>query len=146
MEEVMAETKTVREVMTPDPVVLEATATVREAARAMKEYDVGDVLVSSGGKLRGIVTDRDLVLRALASDDEQVATRKLGEICTDEVETLAPEVAVEEAIALMRDRAIRRVPIVERGRAVGIISLGDLAVDRDPESVLGEISAAPPSS
>jgi CBS domain-containing protein len=141
----MPEARRLKDVMTPEPIVLDASATVRDAARAMKEHDVGDVLVSSDGKLCGIVTDRDLVVRVLASDAKQISATKLGDVCTEEVESLAPEVAVEDAIALMRERAIRRIPVVDAGRPVGIVSIGDLAVDRDPRSLLGEISAAPPS-
>ena len=137
--------QTVRQLMTPDPIVLDADATVADAARAMKARDVGDVLVRSDGKLLGIVTDRDLVVRVLASDAGHAATTKLRDVCSASVESLAPDAGVDEAIGLMRDRAIRRVPIVDGGRPIGIVSIGDLAVARDRRSLLGEISAAPPT-
>ena len=135
----------IRDLMTADPVVLDASATVSDAARAMKARDVGDVLVRRDGKLCGIVTDRDLVVRAFAGDPQGAARRTLGEICTTELAAVAPDAEVDEAIRLMRERAIRRIPVVEGDRPLGIVSLGDLAIARDRESALADISAAPPS-
>jgi CBS domain-containing protein len=66
-------------------------------------------------------------------------------VCSAELATLAPEDTVDEAVRLMRQKAVRRLPVVEAGRPVGIVSLGDLAVEREPESALGDISAAPPN-
>jgi CBS domain-containing protein len=135
----------IRDLMTADPVVLDASATVSDAARAMKARDVGDVLVRRDGKLCGIVTDRDLVVRAFARDPQGGARRTLGEICTTDLAAVAPDAEVDEAIRLMRQRAIRRIPVVEGDRPLGIVSLGDLAIARDRESALADISAAPPS-
>jgi CBS domain-containing protein len=70
----------------------------------------------------------------------------LGDICSREPTALAPTDTVEEAVRLMRDKAIRRLPVVEDRTPVGIVSLGDLAVEQDPDSVLGNISAAPPNT
>jgi CBS domain-containing protein len=141
----MAKKQTLRELMTADPVVLDADATVADAAKAMKARDVGDVLVRSQGELLGIVTDRDLVVRCLAEDAKSAATKRLGEICSRQIRALTPETDVREAIRLMEERAIRRVPVVENGKPVGIVSLGDLAIARDRDSALGQISAAPPN-
>ena len=135
----------IRDLMTSDPVVLDASATVSDAAKAMKARDVGDVLVRREGKLCGIVTDRDLVVRAFAGDPQDAARRTLGEICTTDLAAIAPDAEVDEAIRLMRQRAIRRIPVVEGDRPLGIVSLGDLAIARDRESALADISAAPPS-
>lgn len=137
--------QTIRELMTADPVVLDASATVSDAARAMKARDVGDVLVRSEGKLCGIVTDRDLVIRAFAGDPQGAARRTLGEICTRDITAVAPDAEVDEAIRLMREKAVRRIPVIEGDRPLGIVSLGDLAIARDRESALADISAAPPS-
>lgn len=137
--------QTVRELMTADPIVLDASATVSDAARAMKARDVGDVLVRSDGKLCGIVTDRDIVIRALAGDPQGGPRRTLGEICTRDVAALQPDAEVDEAIRVMRERAVRRVPVIEGDRPLGIVSLGDLAIARDRESALADISAAPPT-
>jgi CBS domain-containing protein len=137
--------QTLRDVMTREPIVLDASATVADAARAMKARDIGDVLVRQDGKLCGIVTDRDIVVRVLAEDGRDAASRPLAEFCSDELECLTPDADVSEAVRLMSEKAIRRVPIVENGRPLGIVSLGDLAIKRDHESALGKISAAPPS-
>jgi CBS domain-containing protein len=137
--------QTVSELMTPEPIVLDASASLVDAARAMKARDVGDVLVRREGRLCGIVTDRDLVVRGLAEGGSDLTSRTLADICTTELECLAPSAEVGEAIEMMESKAIRRLPIVEDGRPVGIVSLGDLAVARDRSSALGKISAAPPS-
>lgn len=137
-------TESIRELMTSDPIVLEADATVAEAARCMRDRDVGDVLVRKDGKLCGIVTDRDLVVRCLA-DAGDPREHPLAELCSKPLLTLPPDADVEEAMQLMQEHAVRRIPIVERDRPVGIVSLGDLAIARDRRSCLGEISAAPPN-
>ena len=137
--------QTLRDLMTPEPIVLDADATAADAARAMRSRDVGDVLVRHEGTLCGIVTDRDLVVRCLAQDPKGAATTRLGDICSKQVASLAPDVAVEEAVRVMEEKAIRRIPVVEGGIPVGIVSLGDLALARDRQSTLAEISAAPPS-
>jgi CBS domain-containing protein len=139
-------TECVRDLMTPDPFVLESDATVTEAARCMRDQDVGDVLVVRDGKLCGIVTDRDLVVRCLASGDGDPRQQALAELCSEPLVTLPPGAPVEQAVQLMQDMAVRRIPIVEDERPVGIVSLGDLAIARDRRSALGEISAAPPNN
>ena len=134
-------TQTLRDLMTPDPIILDARSTARDAAQKMRERNVGDVLVQKEGKLCGILTDRDLVVRCLAGSGDPLA-HKLGDLCTSELATLEPQSSIDDAVKLMEARAIRRLPIVEKGKAVGIVSLGDLARERDPKSALGQISAA----
>jgi CBS domain-containing protein len=131
----------VRELMTPNPVILDARATAMAAARQMAEHDVGDVLVQRGGALCGIVTDRDIVVRCLAAGNDP--SQPLEELCTADVATLDADSTVGDAIELMESRAVRRIPIVDAGTPIGIVSLGDLARARDPESALGRISSAP---
>jgi CBS domain-containing protein len=131
--------------MQANPISMTPTTSVIEAARAMRDADIGSVIVHENDRLYGIVTDRDLVVRALA-EDVNCASIILGDICSREPTTLAPTDTVEEAVRLMRDQAIRRLPVVENGTPVGIVSLGDLAVEQDPHSVLGNISAAPPNT
>ena len=132
----------IRDVMTPAPITLSERQTAADAARMMKECDVGDVLVcSEDGRLSGIVTDRDLVVRCLA--EGQNGSTSLRDLCTSDITTLSPDATVDDAVSLMSDRAVRRIPVVENGELVGIVSLGDLALERDPESALGQISAAP---
>lgn len=139
-----AKSESIRDLMTSDPIVLDADATVAEAARCMREQDVGDVLVRRDGKLCGIVTDRDLVVRSLAGDDDP-RHQVLADLCSQPLLTLPPDAGVEQAMQLMQDHAVRRIPIVEDDEPVGIVSLGDLAIARDRRSCLGEISAAPPN-
>lgn len=137
-------TQLVRDLMTPHPVALPATSSLVEAALAMRDSNVGAVLVIDDGQVCGIVTDRDIVVRAIANGNYP-ATVKLGEICSRDLTELSPSDKVEDALSLMREKAIRRLPVVEHGRPVGILSIGDLALEKDPDSVLGDISAAPPN-
>ena len=141
----MTDTQKVSDVMTRDPKTLPASATVRDAAREMERSGLGAVMVDSNGELSGLVTDRDIVVRCLARNgncDEM----PLHAICSSFLATLSPNDTVKNAIALMSKKAIRRIPVVEGGRAIGILSIGDLAQNRDPYSALGGISAAAPNT
>jgi CBS domain-containing protein len=133
----------VKEVMTPDPVSLAPDATAAEAARQMRDNDTGAILIADGGTLQGIVTDRDIVVRCVA-DRGDISSATLADACSPELVTVSPDTEIREAARIMADRAVRRLPVVEDGRPVGIVSLGDLAVEQDPESALGGISAASP--
>jgi CBS domain-containing protein len=135
---------TARDVMTPDPLSVSADTSVSEAAELMRDRDIGDVLVARDDVLLGIVTDRDIVVRVLAPGLDPRDTR-IEEACSGDLVVVRAEDSVSDVIRLLRDKAIRRVPVMEDGRAVGIISLGDLARQLDPQSVLAEISAAPAS-
>jgi CBS domain-containing protein len=137
--------ETLREIMTSPPTVLDASASVEDAARAMRSNDIGDVIVIDDDAIRGILTDRDIVLRVVAAGKVPLAT-KVGEVCSDDVITLPPDAPVEQAVDAVRSSAIRRIPVVEDGRPVGVVSLGDLAVDLDRRSALGDVSAAPPNN
>jgi CBS domain-containing protein len=101
--------------------------------------------VEDDGQVRGIVTDRDIVVRAVA-DGRDPASTTLGEVGSTDVVALSPDDTVERAVEIMRQKAIRRVPVVEGGRAVGIVSIGDLAAERDPDSALADISSARPNT
>ena len=135
-------TLTVRDVMTTNVTCVEPTSTLAEAARLMKQRDIGNVLVAERDKVRGIVTDRDIVVRGIA-DGCDPTTTKVGDVCSQDLATLAPDASLEEAKKLMADRAVRRLPVVEKGKPVGIISLGDVAIEGSGERPLEEISAAP---
>lgn len=135
---------TIEQVMTTDVVSCSKTATVAEAARLMRDRNIGDVLVTdNGGKLAGIVTDRDMVVRCLADGADPNVT--IGEVCTTDLRTLTRDASIDEAVRMMSEQSMRRVPVVDKGKPVGIVSLGDLAIERDPHSALGEISAAAPT-
>jgi CBS domain-containing protein len=137
--------RTVDEVMTHDPRTVSPDDTVHDAAREMREGDVGAVLLEDGGKLAGIVTDRDIVVRAVADgkDPDEVTA---GEVATRDVVTLTPDQPIRAAVRFMREHDVRRVPVVQDGRPVGIVSLGDLAVELDDESALADISAEAPNN
>jgi len=123
-------TNAVRELMVRDVAIVPSTTTLSEAAQRMRDQDIGDVIVQDGPGPMGILTDRDITVRATAegvSPDEVT----VGEICSTNLATLRPEDSIDAAVALMRARAVRRLPVIEGERVVGILSLGDLAVERD---------------
>ena len=129
--------------MTRDPRTIDASGTVLDAARIMRDNDIGDVIVVDGDQVRGIVTDRDIAVRVVAEGRDPAST-PVSEACTTGVEAIKPNASVDDALSAMRERDIRRLPVVDGGRPVGIVSLGDLAVEREPESLLADISAASP--
>ena len=132
----------VRDVMTANPVAVEATTPVLKAAEVMRQKNIGDVVVQKNGKLCGIVTDRDIVVRVVAMGKDPKTTN-VESACSEEMLTISPDQDTSDAVKLMRQRAIRRLPVVENGNILGIVSLGDLAVAMDRRSALGDISAAP---
>jgi CBS domain-containing protein len=134
-------TTLVRNVMTSDPVSLRSDTPIVEAAKHMQKADIGDVIVTNGDQICGIVTDRDVVVRVVAAGKDPSSTT-LQEACSQDITTITPDTPIDTAVSLMRDLAIRRLPVVEEGRAVGIVSIGDLAVERDEDSALADISAA----
>ncbi|HEX4790503.1 MAG TPA: CBS domain-containing protein [Actinospica sp.] len=134
----------VHEIMTTDPAAVSAQATLSDAARLMRDEHVGDVIITEDGHLRGMVTDRDLAVRGLAED--RSGSAPVGEVCSPDLVFCRPQDEVDRAVALMREHAVRRLPVVDGDRLVGVVSLGDLAVERDPRSALSDISAANPNT
>lgn len=132
----------VRDVMTPNPLTLDATSSIQDAARAMREKDIGNIIVMNDGALTGIVTDRDITVRAVA-DGRDPSSTKLADICSGDLVCVTPQDNAVDAVDLMREKAVRRLPVVDGKRPVGVVSIGDLAVERDPTSALADISAAP---
>jgi CBS domain-containing protein len=133
--------KTIDEVMTRSLRTVDAGTSVQDAARTMREADIGDVIVTQGDTLCGIVTDRDITVRAVA-EGRDAASLPVGDICSKEVATLSRHDTVDDAVRLMRERAIRRLAVVDGGKPVGIVSIGDLAIELDSRSALADISAA----
>ena len=141
----LGQDQSIRDVMTPSPQTVKASASVAEAARKMRQNDVGAmVVVDEANRVTGIVTDRDLTIRAIA-DGKDPSTTKVAEVQSQDLTTVSPTDGVDQAVRLMRDRALRRLPVVEDGRPVGIVSIGDLAIERDPDSALADISAKRPN-
>jgi CBS domain-containing protein len=137
--------QTVRELMTETVATIASDASLLEASRIMRDRDIGDVVVVDGDAVRGIVTDRDIVVRAIA-DEQPPGETPVSAIASTRMTTVSPEDSVKDVVQIMRDHAIRRLPVVESGKPVGIVSIGDLAVERDPNSALAEISAADPNN
>jgi CBS domain-containing protein len=135
---------TVREVMTTNPVAVDRSSSVLEAAQKMRDRNIGDILVMDDGRLFGILTDRDIVIRGIAEGLEPAKT-PVGDVCSHTPTTLSPHDELDRAVQLMRKKSIRRVPVVENRVPVGILSLGDLAIERDRDSALADISAARPN-
>ena len=137
----------IRDVMSQCPRALNRDATVLEAAEVMRREDIGDVLVMADDDrvLVGILTDRDIVVRALAEGRDPAKTR-IGDVCSQQVVTVGPEDSVGHAVRVMREKAVRRIPVVDGSQVVGMLTLGDIAVERDSRTGLADISAAPPNT
>jgi CBS domain-containing protein len=135
----------VGDIMTRPPRTLDVTASVMDAATLMREGDFGDVVVLEEGRLCGILTDRDIVVRVLATGDDPCSIR-VGDVCSRVLTTVSESDGISDAVRLIRAKAVRRLPVLDDdGKLVGIVSLGDLALARDPKSTLGDISAATPN-
>ena len=128
----------VRELMNPSVVTIEPTSSASLAARLISRHNVGSLPVcSSDGRLRGMVTDRDIVVRCVAAGDDPEHTR-VAEIMTRRILAAEPEKSIGEAAKLMAREQVRRLPVQERGRLVGMVSLGDVAVRPDYTMEAGE--------
>ncbi|MDB4956041.1 MAG: sle [Myxococcales bacterium] len=136
----------IQDIMTKQIHTVSADATLVDIARLMRDKRIGNVLVTNpDGTLRGIVTDRDIVVRAIAAGKPLDKT-KVAEISTEQPVQVGPEQSVDEAVKIMRERAIRRIPVVRDRQPVGIVTIGDLARVKDPESALAQISSAAPNN
>ena len=135
---------TIKELIKGDPVTVEASATVEEAAKLMDEKDIGNVLVVENGEVQGIVTDRDIAVRVVAKGNGPDSS--VREACSTDVETVSADTSVEEAVKKMEQANIRRLPVVDDGKPLGVITLGDLAQAVDKDSALADISAASPNN
>ena len=125
----------VRDVMTSNPRTVSPSDSIQVAARIMKEEDCGVVPVVDNGRPVGIVTDRDIVIRAVADGRGDRAVR---EIATMDLVFVKPDTSTRDAAKLMGERQVRRLPVVENDRLVGIVSLGDLAVKEGKDSRTGD--------
>lgn len=135
----------VNEVMTPVPVAVSPDTSLVRVGDLMRQHGIGDVLVVHEGRLRGLVTDRDIVVRAVAVEKDLSATA-VADICSTNMVTVAPDADADAAVRLMRRHAVRRIPVVDGDRPIGMVSIGDLAVQRDERSALADISAEPPNT
>ena len=129
----------VRDVMTPGPIGVDYDQSVGEAARAMRDWGVGAILVVSNGSLYGLVTDRDLVVRAVA--EGRGADEPVGPLSSANLIGVDADAGVHEAMRLMRQHGVRRLPVLENGQVAGIVSLGDLAMQDEPDLAFAQLSA-----
>lgn len=136
---------TVGEFMTTRLVTMDGTDTLAAAAQEMRDSAIGDVIVTNGDEVIGIVTDRDITVRGVA-EGLDVNTTPLSQILTQDVVTVSQYDDAVAAADLMRTYGVRRLPVIEEGRLIGLVSLGDLAVEREPQSVLADISADEPNN
>jgi CBS domain-containing protein len=121
----------VSDVMTKRIVYLPSETPLDEAARAMAEADIGDVVVTEGANLAGMATDRDIVVRAVATNRKPSAVT-LGEVAVREIVIIEQSATLKEAADLMRQRAVRRILVADADRQlVGIIAMGDLALSHE---------------
>jgi CBS domain-containing protein len=137
--------QSIREVMTADPRTVAPSDTIADAAQQMREGDVGAILVAENGQLAGILTDRDIVVRVVA-DGRDPSSTTVGDVATRDVASLSVDQSVDDAIRLVREQNVRRIPVVQDGRPAGIVSIGDLAIERDTDSALADISSEPPNN
>jgi len=134
----------VRDVMTPGPIAVDYYQSIGHAARTMRDWGVGAVLVVHEQSLRGLVTDRDLVVRAVA--ESRTPDEPVGPLCSGNLVGVNAEDDAAVAVRLMREHAVRRLPVIEDGQVAGIVSMGGLALQDDPASVLSQVSKARPSA
>lgn len=127
----------IRDVMTSNPTTVERSTTVLEAAKVMAGEDVGPLPVTDGGRLVGIVTDRDVVVRVLAEERDPQSTT-VGDICSSDLVTVTPDDELDQALRKMASAQVRRLPVVEGDRIIGIVAQADVA-RQAPEQQTGEI-------
>ena len=139
--------KTARDIMTPDATCVGENETVLDAAKKLAELDVGSMpICGEDDRLKGMLTDRDIVVKVLANDKDPGSTR-VGELATQgEVVTIGADDPIDEALRTMTDHKVRRLPVIDEHRMVGIISQADIATHIDEEKVgdlVEAISSAP---
>jgi CBS domain-containing protein len=115
-----------RDIMSRHVVSLNTTDTVEKAAQLMKDYNIGSIPICSGSSVVGIVTDRDITLRAVASGQ---SNRQLKDIITPNPVVGTPDMDVHEAVRIMSEKQIRRLPVVENNSLVGMVALGDISLE-----------------
>lgn len=127
----------IKDLMTTNPTTCPPSATVVEVARVMKQEDVGSVPVVEGDQLVGMVTDRDIVIRVIA-DGKDVEATTVSDVGSSDVVTVDPDTSIDQALDLMSENQVRRLPVVEGGQLVGIVAVADVARAADEEKT-GEV-------
>ena len=126
----------IRDVMTPNPRTVSPNDTIQTAAQVMQAEDTGAVPVVDAGRVLAVVTDRDIVVRVVAEGGS--SSTPVREVASQSVICATPDMSTREASDLMSEHQIRRLPVVENDRLVGIVSIGDLAVKEGKDSRIGD--------
>ena len=136
--------ESIAEIMSTGVHTVTPDTTLREAAEIMRDEDVGDVVVTSSGRLHGILTDRDIVVRCVAEGGDP-ETIRAGDVCSTEIVTVPRQSSVKDAAHVMRTATVRRLPVVDDDEVVGVVAMGDLARAVDERSALADVSEAAPN-
>jgi CBS domain-containing protein len=137
--------KTVRDVMTKNPVALSSDSSVMDAAKAMSDHRIGTVVVMEMDEPKGIVTDRDITVRAVATGKDP-STTKLADIWSQSLAAVRPDQPIEDAIQVMKSHDVKRIVVMSDSHLEGIVSLADLARNNDDADVENDISRAEPNN
>ena len=130
----------VREAMTENPSSVDASASVVEAAKLMGDEGIGSLPITDDGKLVGMITDRDITTAVVAKGADP-GTTSVGDVCSRDPVTVEPDKDLEDAVQLMSSNQVRRLPVVENGKLVGIVAQADVAL-KDNEKKTGELVEA----
>jgi CBS domain-containing protein len=134
--------KSVRDAMTEDPRSIGTSATVVEAARLMREQHIGSLPITDGEQLVGMITDRDITTRVVA-EAADLETTSVGEVSSGDLISVEPDNELDEALNLMASHQVRRLPVVEGGKLVGIVAQADIALTlRQDVQKIGELVEA----
>jgi CBS domain-containing protein len=129
--------KKVRDVMTQNPTFVSPSQPIGDAARMMRDEDVGSLPVCEGDRVTGIVTDRDIVVRGIAAGRE-AHELTVRDVASSDVQTVEPDESLDEALRIMASHQVRRLPVVEGGRLVGVLAQADVA-EHDSDKKTGEL-------
>ena len=132
--------KNVRDAMTEDPRSIGQSASVVEAAQLMREEDIGSLPITSDAKLVGMITDRDITTRVVAAAAD-LNTTSVADVYSRDIVSVEPDNDLEEALRLMARHQVRRLPVVENGKLVGIVAQADIALTEN-ETKTGELVEA----
>ena len=137
--------KTIADVMTKNPVAMSAESSVLDAAKDMSDFKIGSVVVMETDRPRGIVTDRDITVKAVATGGDPSTTR-LAEICSHDLAAVRSDQSIEDAVKVMKSHDVKRVVVMTDSKLAGIVSLGDLTSRGLGEDVQDDLSKAEPNN
>jgi CBS domain-containing protein len=127
----------IREIMTRNVVSGQPESSLEQIAMMMRDNDTGVIPIVDRNKLMGVVTDRDIVVRCIAEGKDPVEA-KAEDVLSEDLQTIEPDADIDDAADLMSEHQIRRLPVVEKGKLVGMLSLGDMAVKSEEDDITAE--------